>query len=135
MTEYVFLDTAALVALMNKKDQYHVQAVNKLDAHLKGSGQLLSTPHVFAETVTRILRRVSHAKAVEAGNLIHNESAIEIVTPDKQALDLAWEIFVKYDDQNFSFVDCISFAVMQQMKITHAFSFDNHFTIMGFQLI
>jgi predicted nucleic acid-binding protein len=135
MTDYVFLDTAALVALINKKDQYHVQAVNKLEAHLKWSGQLLTTPHIFAETVTRILRRVSHEKAVKAGNLIRNESAIEIITPDKQALDLAWEIFVKYDDQNFSFVDCISFAVMRQMKITRAFTFDNHFTTMGFQII
>ncbi len=135
MTEYVFLDTAALVALLNKKDQYHVQAVAKLDSLLKGKGHLLTTTHVFAETVTRILRRVSHAKAVEAGELIRNESAIQIISPDTQAIDQAWNIFRKYDDQGFSFVDCISFALMQQMKISRAFTFDKHFSTMGFVLI
>jgi uncharacterized protein len=135
MTDYVFLDTGALVAVMNKKDQYHVQAVTKLDAFLKGSGQLITTQHVFAETVTRILRRVSHTKAVEAGNLIRSEAAIEIIFPDPQVLEQAWEIFKKYDDQDFSFVDCISFALMRQMKISRAFAFDKHFSVMGFQPI
>jgi predicted nucleic acid-binding protein len=47
------------------------------------------------------------------------------------ALDLerAWEIFSKYEDQDFSLIDCTSFAIMERMKITDAFTFDGHFSV------
>lgn len=47
------------------------------------------------------------------------------------ALDLerAWEIFNAYDDQDFSLVDCTSFALMERLKIIDAFTFDFHFSV------
>ena len=36
----------------------------------------------------------------------------------------AWEIFVRYADQSFSFTDCTSFALMRAMRISEAFTFD-----------
>jgi predicted nucleic acid-binding protein len=50
------------------------------------------------------------------------------VTPADE--DRAWEIFTGYEDQDFSFADCTSFAVMQRMKLTTAFAFDKHFKVM-----
>jgi predicted nucleic acid-binding protein len=135
MTEPIFLDSAALVAILNRKDQYHAQAVAKLNDVQGSRSVLLTTTHVFAETVTRILRRVSHQKATEAGRLILKEPQIEIVTPSRQAIEEAWAIFEKYEDQAFSLVDCISFAVMRHFNIRRAFTFDVHFTIMGYELI
>jgi len=134
MTEPVFLDTAALVAILNKSDQYHIQAVKTLSALLEVKSRFITTTYVFAETVTRILRRVSHEKAAAAGVRLREEKSIEIVSPGTEAIDEAWRIFIKYNDQNFSFVDCVSFAVMHQYSLTRAFTFDRHFTVMGFRL-
>jgi predicted nucleic acid-binding protein len=36
----------------------------------------------------------------------------------------AWQIFVRYDDQLFSFTDCTSFALMRSLGIGDAFTFD-----------
>jgi predicted nucleic acid-binding protein len=47
---------------------------------------------------------------------------------------LAEAILRKYKDQDFSFVDAVSFAVMQEQKITTAFSFDSQVVIAGFAL-
>ena len=47
----------------------------------------------------------------------------------------AWEIFTRYRDQNFSFADCTSFAVMQRMKIATAFTFDKYFSVMKFEVV
>ena len=47
---------------------------------------------------------------------------------EAQALD----ILRRYDDQDFSYTDAVSFALMQHMKLTHAFAFDHHFSTMGF---
>lgn len=36
-------------------------------------------------------------------------------------------IFMKYDDKDFSFVDCTSFALIDHHELDHAFAFDIHF--------
>jgi len=49
--------------------------------------------------------------------------------------DLAERILNRYADQGFSFVDAVSFVVMQERSITEAFAFDHHFLIAGFTLL
>ena len=41
-------------------------------------------------------------------------------------------ILRQFADQDFSYVDAVSFAVMQQREISEAFAFDHHFTTAGF---
>ena len=136
MTKYIFADTSAFIAMLNKRDQYHTQATKKLNSiEQKSAITLLTTTHVFAETVTRIQRKISVEKSIQAGNLIRKEKRIEIINPQQEAVELAWEIYGKYHDQKFSFVDCISFAVMQLLNINKAFAFDKHFMIMGFKTL
>jgi predicted nucleic acid-binding protein len=135
MTDFFFTDTSAVIALLNKKDQYHSEATAILKSILKKNGSLLITTHIFAETVTRIERRISPHKAVEAGDLIRQNDKIKIVTPNENTIEHAWQIFKKYQDQRFSFVDCISFATMKEIGLSIAFAFDKHFKIMGFETL
>jgi uncharacterized protein len=135
MNKYIFTDTSALIAVLNKKDQYHEQATTTLTTILKGPAKLLITTHIFAETMTRIARKVSQQAAITAGTHIRNEARIAIVTPTQEDIDQAWDIFQSYYDQQFSFVDCISFAVMREMDLSRVFAFDKHFTVMGFECI
>jgi predicted nucleic acid-binding protein len=44
----------------------------------------------------------------------------------------ARQILRQYTDQDFSYVDAVSFALMQEVEITEAFAFDRHFTTAGF---
>ncbi len=55
------------------------------------------------------------------------------VTPNDE--ERAWDIFSKYRDQDFSFVDCTSFAVMERIKLSTAFSFDRHFSVMKYAVV
>ena len=42
---------------------------------------------------------------------------------------------MKYQDKDFSLTDAISFAVMERLQITQAFTFDRHFAQYGFTLV
>ena len=48
---------------------------------------------------------------------------------------LAEAILERHADQDFSFTDAVSFAVMQERGIEEAFTFDSHFATLGFRMI
>ena len=47
----------------------------------------------------------------------------------------AERILTRFFDQDFSFADAVSFAVMRQRNISAAFAFDRHFLTAGFELL
>lgn len=54
-----------------------------------------------------------------------------VLAVSKEVEEKALDLFEKYDDKSFSFTDCISFVVMQDLRIQEAFAFDDHFVQMG----
>ena len=44
----------------------------------------------------------------------------------------ARQIIVAYTDKDFTFTDATSFAVMERLRIGHAFTFDDDFRQYGF---
>jgi predicted nucleic acid-binding protein len=45
----------------------------------------------------------------------------------------AWEVFERFNqDKEWSFTDCTSKVVMENLGIQHVFAFDHHFDQMGF---
>ena len=60
---------------------------------------------------------------------------IEIVSSTLQDEYEALRYFRKFADQQVSFTDCISFAIMKRDRISTAFTFDRHFLDAGFKVI
>lgn len=130
----LFVDTSAWLALNNKNDQYHDEAVSKITKVRQQKIQLVTSEYVFDESVTIIRYRISHRAAVAFGEALisSNVASIEDIT-DEERLK-AWVLFKKYRDKDLSFTDCTSFALMVKLKLQKAFSFDNHFKQVGFEL-
>ncbi len=54
--------------------------------------------------------------------------AVKIMRITKEVEDLAWDLFVKYDDiEDLPFTDCTSFAVMKELNLKEVFTDDDHF--------
>jgi hypothetical protein len=130
----LFVDTSAWLALNNKNDQYHDEAVSKITKVRQQKIQLVTSEYVFDESVTIIRYRISHRAAVAFGDALisSNVASIEDIT-DEERLK-AWVLFKKYRDKDLSFTDCTSFALMVKLKLQKAFSFDDHFKQVGFEL-
>ena len=98
----------------------------------------VTTNLVFAEALTLIRYRLSHQAAIRFGRLLQQlagSGVVEFVRVDDSHDVLAWEIFEHYADQRFSYTDCTSFAVMRALGVTHAFTADRHFAMLGFVLV
>ena len=44
-------------------------------------------------------------------------------------------MFFQYQDKAFSFIDCTSFVVMREARLTHALTTDVHFRQMGLRTL
>ena len=131
----VLVDTSAWLALSDQDDQYHRRAMVIADTLKVARTGLLISPWVFAESLTVIRFRVNHAEARRFGQAILDSRVAEFAPFDDKVFRRAWEIFKKYDDKDFSFVDCTSFATMERLKLREAFAFDHHFEQYGFHLV
>ena len=149
--DMIFIDTGAFIALFDEPDDHHRQAGETYNALAVQRSALVTSNHVVDETCTWLLRhtRNGHEAALRFGKAVAAGTAISapngrtsfpagpgklvVVFSTPEIEQAAWDIFARYDTAGFSFTDCVSFAVMQALGITKAFSFDVHYDVMGFE--
>ena len=78
---------------------------------------------------------VSHTKAVTFKISIDQSPILIQKSISDEIRKSAWDIFLKYSDQELSFTDCTSFALMKNLGLKKAFTFDSHFLILGFECL
>lgn len=131
----IFVDTGAWYALADRADQYHKRAVKKYPALLKQYSHLTTSNLVVAETYILIRRALGYQPAITFLQNFSSSPRITKICSDTTLEIKAEEILVKYQDQDFSYTDAVSFAVMRELKIEKAFAFDSHFSTAGFTMI
>lgn len=129
----LFVDTGAWFALADKSDQLHNHAIEIYPALLRNY-QLLTTNLVIAETYILIRRAIGHQPAITFLENIAASPRLMKIYSDSVLEEAAEAILRKYQDQDFSYTDAVSFAVMKHLGIKKAFSFDQHFVTAGFTL-
>ena len=132
----VLVDTSALVALVNSRDQWHERAVRAARANTAGGVRYVSTVLVLAEFHARLmyLRGADHARRATASFL--EDPAHEWLDVDAALVGHAIARWIlRFADQHFSLTDAVSFEVMRRERIKHAFAFDRHFETAGFTLL
>lgn len=132
MQALVFADTSALVGKFLEGDGHHARATEVMRRLLREGRRFVSTDYIFDEVVTRVRGRTDHGSAVKAGESILSSEVIDLVEVDPSLRREAWRLFRKYRDQELSFTDCTSFAVMRKYGIREAFTFDDDFAKVGF---
>jgi predicted nucleic acid-binding protein len=128
----LFVDTGAWLAVIDPRDQYHQPASAFYRQSLQAHRHLITTNLVVAETYVNLRWSLSHAVAIGFLDTIGQSSRIECVWSRPDLEDQARQILRQYADQDFSYVDAVSFALMREMEITEAFAFDRHFVRAGF---
>ena len=130
--EQILVDTAYVLALVNERDQYHDRAQELAD--LFEGRNLLITDAVLLE-IGNALARSFKKQAIEIISYFIESEEVEIFRHSSQIFDKAFALYKKYDDKEWSLVDCISFIVMRERGIKQALTFDSHFDQAGFVAI
>jgi predicted nucleic acid-binding protein len=128
----VFVDTGAWVALRYGRDQHHARA-RALMRRLRTDGLgLVTTEWVMAESVTLLKARGAVDDALALGEAIQGGRLGYVVESTAERRRHAWDLFVRYRERRVGWVDCASFAVMEELGLDRFLGFDDDFVRAGF---
>jgi len=133
----VFVDTSAWFSLLVKKDNNHRLVAEHYKKLLDNKNPLITSSLVIGETFTllRYRHNQSSQKPYFFLQFIEESPSIETVYSSPAIEKKGFSLLEKFHDHRFSFVDATSFALMDDLKIETALTLDNHFSIMGFEVI
>lgn len=133
--EVCFVDTSAWAAVADKRDEAHEKG-SRFFYRLRDSATLLLTSQfIFSESMILIRRRVSIDSAIVWGETIRASGQVQVVDTPLDIHRRAWFIFKKYKGWELSYVDCLSFATMEKLRIKKVFAFDQDFANYGFEVV
>ncbi|MGQ0702637.1 MAG: type II toxin-antitoxin system VapC family toxin [Gemmatimonadales bacterium] len=136
MSGLALADTSGLLALAEPKDQNHGRARAIAQRHLKAGGRFVASTAILVEWYTLVLARHGPERAAAAMNALLEDPAYEWVDTPLELVKAAVRNWLeRYQDQEFSLTDAVSFEIMQTRSIGQAFAFDRHFVIAGFTLL
>lgn len=123
------------MACADRNDPAHAKCVGVRDRRLRVGFLLITTDYVLDETLTLLRLRLGLAAAREWWERISQSPRVTIADIDAELRDRAMDWFFRYEDKDFSFTDCTSFALMRQEKIREALTTDRHFRQAGFEVV
>ena len=131
----LFVDTSAWAAIADVSDDQHHAAL-AYQAKIAGCYRLVITNYILDELYTLLLMNVGYTQTInfkrQLDQLIQ-AGFIEIIWVSESLAHQAWQVFEQFNvDKLWSFTDCVSYVVMQSHNIAEVFSFDRHFSQMGF---
>ena len=128
----IFVDTSFIIALINEKDQYHEQA--EALSHKFENSPLLTTSAVLLE-IGNALAKDFRQEAASVIKVLQNSTNVEVVDIDEKLFEKGLAVYEKYADKAWGLVDCLSFVVMWETRLTEALTFDGDFEQAGFTVV
>ena len=124
----IFVDTGGWVAYVLPDDAQHNPAVTWMRRNRE---PLVTTDYIVDEALTVLKARGEAWRADRLGMLLLGEQGVTLYYLLPEDIQAAWEVFHRYSDKAWSFTDCTSKVVMEKLRISTAFAFDQHFRQFG----
>lgn len=130
------VDTGALLALASSRDQYHARARATL-ALLQAEGtRLIGHMLVLGEVHGHLLRRLEPSDARRIVQGLMRDPSFQWLDVGNELALRAFSVWIeRFADQRFSLTDAVTFEIMREERVTHAFAYDQDFVTAGYTLL
>jgi predicted nucleic acid-binding protein len=131
----VFVDTAGWMACADASDPSHASSSKARDTALEQGALLVTTDYVMDETLTLIRMRLGLPAARAWLQQVEGSSRLRWEWVGMERAEKARKAFFRFRDKSYSFTDCTSLVVMQELRLKQVLTTDRHFRQMGFQVL
>jgi uncharacterized protein len=134
----VFIDTSAWIDLMNSNERHHTAAVN-FHKSLTPMVLRITTWGIVSETYTWIRYHIGCREAsrwLAMKDSLEDQGFLQVVCPDHQIEIGVRKVISRFHDQQLSYVDAFSLALIQaRPDIDAIFAFDHHMSLAGIPVL
>lgn len=124
----IFIDTGPFITNSVTTDPDYQKIHSLFESYLHEG--FVTTSDVISETINWFTRKITINVTVEAGKILIEGELAKIININYEDRLEALGILKKYSDQNLSFTDATSFAVIKRLDIKKVFSLDKHFKLL-----
>lgn len=129
----IFIDTSALLAVLDADDAYHSKAEAKWKPLIEDNSVLICSNYILLETIALL----QHRFGIDSVRTFQ-EDVVPLLTVEWIDADLHETAILSVltaGRKKLSLVDCTSFALMRKLGLKSAFTFDKHFQEQGFEAL
>jgi predicted nucleic acid-binding protein len=126
----VFVDTSALLAVLNAEDAHHPTAAAAWRRAIEEEVELVTHDYVVVELLAIVGRRFGFEAVQRVSDSLL--PALRLVCVDAPVFEQALAALLTAARRRLSLVDCASFVLMRREGLETAFAFDRHFPERGF---
>ncbi len=126
------LDTSAILALADRNDRMHGEAIRLLDVLVSSGETFLIHSYILGEAAAILQRRLGRAAAIQ---FLMEADAYEVEWIDGALHREVVAEFERTGSRSAGIVDCASFVIMRRRNVRVAFTFDADFRRRGFQVV
>jgi uncharacterized protein len=129
----VFVDTSAILAVMDADDSSHERAAAAWRKLLSDEEPLVTTSYVVVEVFALVQRRlgIDAVRALESDVM----PVLQVIWIDADVHRRAVAAVLATGSKRLSLVDCSSFEIMREQNIRQAFTLDRDFIAQGFDAV
>lgn len=129
----VFLDSVGLLAIWNRRDQWHGAAKAAMAPLISARARLVTTTLVLFECGNAAARLSFRSQVVKMRRSMSETG--KLIVPTEADIEEGWANYAREAPGAAGIIDQISFAVMRRLGLTKAFTNDRHFSAVGFEIL
>jgi uncharacterized protein len=128
MSAPVFVDASAWVAITNRTDRVHGEALRIYHRLLRSQTALITSTWTTYEALTIVKTKLGYSQAERLWQRMLRLLVVTLIKVDERIEAGALELFWSYQDKDWGVVDCASLRIMEETGCQQAFVFDRHFS-------
>lgn len=131
----VFIDASFLIALINRRDQYH-EVAREFDNTPQTASEIWTTDAALLELSAALSAPPLRGSVTGVWDKFHGgDDRFRSMEASAQNLTDAMNVFRSRPDKGWSLADCFSFLVMPREGLVDALTTDQHFVQAGYRAL
>ena len=128
MSDMVFVDASAWVAISSRTDRHHGEAMRLYHQLLRSATALITSIWTAYEALSIVKTKLGYNQAERLWQRILQTPVVGLIKVSERIESDALRLFWQYQDKDWGVVDCASLRMMEEVDCRQAFAFDRHFT-------